>query len=48
MPYLPLPLVEGNDIKVLVETKDIASMASSGVTEASHVTFSDDEVHHAK
>ena len=43
LPILPLPLVDGQRIRVLVETRE-----SVAPGEASHVTLSDDEVHQPK
>jgi trafficking protein particle complex subunit 8 len=53
-PILPLPLVDSRNIKTLVETKDPggantpAQTPVTGITEASHVTFGDDEAHHPR
>lgn len=48
LPILPLPVIDCNKIKVLVETKAPTELFPPGVLEATHITFSDEEVHHAK
>ncbi|XP_046647066.1 trafficking protein particle complex subunit 8-like [Daphnia pulicaria] len=48
LPVLPLPVIDSNQIRVLVDTKDPTENICPPVSEASHVTFNDDEVHHAK
>ena len=48
LPVLPLPLVDSNQVKTLVETKDPVASKSPSAIEASHVTFGDDEAHHSK
>ncbi len=48
LPVLPLPVIDSNQIRVLVDTKDPMENICPPVSEATHVTFNDDEVHHAK
>ncbi|XP_059351867.1 trafficking protein particle complex subunit 8-like isoform X1 [Daphnia carinata] len=48
LPILPLPVIDSNQIRVLVDTKEPTENMFPPVSEATHVTFNDDEVHHAK
>lgn len=47
LPILPLPVADANEIKVLVEAREPME-SEPGVTEATSVTFADDEAHHSK